>query len=432
MANNTITVFEYSKLKIDEQGFKEHHYNALVKFNELHGNKYFTPGYRKIIFKSYVGVIQAGDKVIEILPKADKLSTSEETTKAKWQSALLYMLKRAGYIKLNNTEKAKQQSHSNNLLDIYIYTFLKEIESLIHAGLIKKYHQVKTNGTVLKGRLLIEELIQHNSIHKERFFTEHTIYDRNNIYNAILKTALDIVQKRSVNYSIKQLAAKQLLSFEGIIKWAGQATDFKKIKFDRKTDNYRYAIELARMIIINYCPDMSAGNNAVLAILFDMNTLFERFIYKELKREEKNFADYFLHIKSQNKQLFWKNKTIRPDMVISFIKPGDKGESKEYTVIVDTKWKIVDADNPSDDDLKQMFAYNFQFGSSRSVLLYPFLNQKNCSLEYYTESKAVPSHLHGCEMFFSRLFSEDLHSINKLLGKEFVEHILFLNRLNSY
>lgn len=425
MANNTITVFEHSKLKVDEQGFKEHHFNALVKFNELHGNKYFTAGFRKIIFKSYVGVIQAGDKVIEILPKADKLSTSDETTKAKWQSALLYMLKRAGYIKLNNTEKAQQQSQSNNLLDIYIYTFLKEIESLIHAGLVKKYHQVKTNGTVLKGRLLIEQQIQHNSIHKERFFTEHTIYDRNNIYNAILKTALDIVQKRSVNYSIKQMAAKQLLSFEGINKWTGQATDFQKIKFDRKTDNYRYAIELARMIILNYCPDMSAGNNAVLAILFDMNTLFERFIYRELKREEKNFAAYSMHIRSQIHQLFWKSKTIRPDIVICYIKQDQNGVNKEHKIIVDTKWKIVEVDNPSDDDLKQMFAYNFQFGSSRSVLLYPFLNQKNCSLEYYVKSKAAPTHLHGCEMFFSKLFLEDLQSVNKSLGKEFIEHILF-------
>ncbi|MBS1744020.1 MAG: restriction endonuclease [Bacteroidetes bacterium] len=425
MVNNTITVFEHSKLRIDEQGFREHHFNALVKFNELHGNKYFTPGYRKIIFNSYVGVIQAGDKVIEILPKADNLPVNEQRTKAKWQSALLYMLKRAGYIKLNNTEKAQQQSQSNTLLDIYLYTFLKEVEGLIHAGLVKKYHKVKTNGVVMKGRLLIERQIQHNTIHKERFFTEHTIYDRNNIFNAILKAALEIIQKRTVNYGIKQLAAKQLLSFEGINKWSGEATNFEKIKFDRKTSSYQYAIELARMIILNYCPDMAAGNNSVLAILFDMNTLFERFIYRELKREEKNFSDYCLHIQPQNKKRFWKNKTIRPDMVISFRKQMGAANIKEYTTIVDTKWKIVAADSPSDDDLKQMFAYNFQFGSSRSVLLYPHVNQSASSIQYYTESKAAPAHLHGCEMFFSYLFSDKSLSINKSLGKEFIEHVLF-------
>lgn len=427
MANNTITVFEHSKLKIDEQGFKEHHFNALVRFNELHGNKYFTPGYRRIIFNSYVGVIQAGDKVIEILPKVYNYASDSERIRGKCQSALLYMLKRAGYINLINTEKAQQQSQSNNLLDIYIYTFLKEVETLIHRGLVKNYHQIKTNGTVLKGRLLIEQQIQHNSIHKERFFSQHAIYDRDNIYNEILKAALDIVQKKSLNHSIKQLAAKHLLSFEGINKWAGQLMDFQKIKFARKTDNYRYAIELARMIILNYCPDMSAGNNTVLAVLFDMNILFEWFIYKELKREEKNYSDYSLQIHFQCNKLFWKHKRIRPDMVISFIKPEDKGESREYTIIVDTKWKSVAADNPSDEDLKQMFVYNFQFGSTRSVLLYPYVNQIATSMEYYTESSVAPVHRHGCEMFFSRLFSEDHQSLNKLLGKEFFEYIISSN-----
>lgn len=431
MANNTITVFEHSKLRIDEQDFKECHFNALVKFNELHGNKYFTTGYRKIIFNSYVGVIQAGDKVIEILPKADNLSTNEEITKAKWQSALLYMLKRAGYIKLNNTEKAQQQSRSNNLLDIYIYTFLKEVEYLIHSGLVKKYHQIKTNGTVLRGRILIEQQIQHNSIHKERFFTKHTIYDRNNIYNSILKAALDIVQKRSVNYSIKQLAGKQLLSFEGINIWSGQEKDFQKIKFDRKTINYQYGIELARMIILNYCPDMSAGNNSVLAILFDMNTLFERFIYKELKREEKNFANYSLQIQPQSKMLFWKNKTIKPDIVITYKKLDASGKKKEYITVLDTKWKLVSTYDPSDSDLKQMFTYNFQYASLNSILVYPFINQSNVLIEHFKNSQVIPSHIHGCGMYFIKLFTKNSSNPNNLSVKELIDFILTSDSLEN-
>lgn len=424
MANNTITIFEHSKLKIDEQGFKEHHFNALVKFNELHGNKYFIPGYRKIIFNSYVGVIQAGDKIIEILPKADRLASDDERTKAKWQSALLYMLKRAGYIKLNDTEKAQQQSRLNNLLDIYIYTFLKEVEKLIHVGLFKKYQQVKTNGTVLKGRLLIEKQIQHNSIHKERFFTQHTIYNHNNIYNAVLKTALDIVQKKSVNYSIKQLAVKHLLSFEGVNKWSGQPIDLKKIKFDRKTNTYQYAVELARMIILNYCPDMSAGNNAVLAILFDMNLLFERFVYGELKREQKNFLDSYLEIEGQRSRLFWKNKPIRPDIIIRFRKKGDFDSIKEYTTIIDTKWKIVSANSPSDIDLKQMFVYNIQINAQRSVLLYPYIDQENTEFIPYSKS-VITEHLsHGCQMVFIDLFNNDSTTIKKSIGKEILDFVI--------
>lgn len=36
-----IQVFEYQKLRYDDSGdFRKHHFDAMVKFNELHQNKY--------------------------------------------------------------------------------------------------------------------------------------------------------------------------------------------------------------------------------------------------------------------------------------------------------------------------------------------------------------------------------------------------------
>lgn len=428
MVNKKITVFEHSKLRIDEQGFTEHQFNALIKFNELHGNKYFTPGFRKIIFNSYVGVIQAGDRVIEILPKADNLSTTEEQAKVKWQSALLYMLKIAGYIKLNNIEKALQQTQSNNLLDIYIYTYLKEVASIIHAGLVKKYHQVENNGRVLKGRLLIENQIKHNIIHKERFFTEHTIYDRNNIYNAILKAALEIIHKSSLNYGIKQLTSKHLLHFEGVNKWIGQPADFIKLRFDRKTKSYEYAIELARMIILHYSPNMAAGNRPILAILFDMNRLFEKYIYSIIKKEEKNFTDYMLHVKQQNSKPFWGDRPIRPDITIEFRPKDSLPTIKSHKIIIDTKWKIISAANPSDDDLKQMYAYNLQFGAANSILLYPSTGQKSTETIKYAREDSNFYFEHGCRLYFANLFKVGSNKMNERFGYDFLTEVLKLNR----
>jgi 5-methylcytosine-specific restriction enzyme subunit McrC len=421
MANNTITVFEHSTLHIGEQGFGEYHFNALVKYNDLHGSKYFVPGYRKISFKSYVGVIQAGDKVIEVLPKADRLYEDNEKTKNKWQRALLYMLRKAGYIKLNETEQASQQSRKNNLLDIYLHTYLREVEQLVHAGLVKKYHKVRQNKTALKGRLLIEKQIIHNTIHKERFFTEHTVYDRNNNFNTILKKALEIIQLTCTNSYIKQNASKQLLTFENINTLYGHLKSLDQLVFDRKTKPYTYAIELAKMIILNYSPDMSSGNKPILAILFDMNRLFEKFIYQMLKREERAFIADKLSVTQQNSQIFWKDKTIRPDLVIDFEKTYGK-KMFQFKFIVDTKWKIIDSNNPSDDDLKQMYAYNFQFGSQQSILLYPFVGQKNSGSSKYEKSHLFSDFEHACEIYFIELFTGDF--INENFSNDFIQYLL--------
>ena len=65
-----IQVFEYQKLRYDDSGdFRKHHFDAMVKFNERHQNKYFTIIHQGIRFGSYVGVIQIGGLTIEILPK---------------------------------------------------------------------------------------------------------------------------------------------------------------------------------------------------------------------------------------------------------------------------------------------------------------------------------------------------------------------------
>lgn len=420
-----ITVYEYSRLNIGDQDFNQSQFNSLVKYNDVHGGKYFNVGFNKVTFKQYVGVIQVGNRVIEVLPKADRAAVESDATKTKWQNALLFMLRKAGYIKLNETENASQRTSHANLMDVYLFTFLKEVEQLIHAGLVKKYRRTRENQTALKGRLLIEKQIQYNTVHKERFYTEHTVYDRDNIFNCILKKALEIIYDTTTNGSIKQEAAKQLLYFDTITSWHGKASDFDKLKLDRKTQPYKPALELARMIILNYCPDMKSGTKHVLALLFDMNRLFEKFIYRMLKVEEANFKAVKLNITRQNSQPFWEDKSIIPDIVIDFVKTKENDDGitsiQSHKIIVDTKWKIVAAGNPADDDLKQMYAYNMQFGADHSILLFPHVDQKTNSKGTYKESLRPLGFSHSCETYFIKLFEGDL--ISKTFSNTFISYL---------
>jgi 5-methylcytosine-specific restriction enzyme subunit McrC len=425
MPDKSITAYEFGKLFFANHGLKDSAVKALVKYNETHGNKYFTLGIDKITFKQYVGVIQVGNKVIEVLPKADSACEENEETKRKWQAALLLMLRKAGYIKLNETESASQDTQKRNLLDIYLFEFLREVEELIHAGLVKKYKRVRDNQTSLKGRLLIEKQILFNTIHKERFYTEHTVYNRDNVYNRVLKAALEIVYNLTTNGSIKEESAELLLYFDNIHSWNGNASDFDKIKLDRKTQPYKPALELARMIVLNYCPNMKSGTKHVLALLFDMNRLFEKFIYRMLKVEESNFKAIKLNITRQNSQPFWEDKPIIPDIVIDFVKTIENEEGirsiQSYKIIVDTKWKIVAAGNPADNDLKQMYAYNMQFGADHSILLYPHVDQKTNSKGTYKESLRSFGFSHSCEMYFIKLFEGDV--ISKTFSNSFISYL---------
>ena len=75
-----IVLFEHEKLKV-EQGenalFNEQKLEALQKFYGSSAVPYFSLIHKGVQFNNYVGVIQVGNLVIEVLPKADKANKAD-------------------------------------------------------------------------------------------------------------------------------------------------------------------------------------------------------------------------------------------------------------------------------------------------------------------------------------------------------------------
>lgn len=358
---NLIQVFEYQKLRyVDSMLFKQHHFESMVKFNEQNQNKYFTIIHKGVQFNSYVGVIQIDGLTIEILPKADR---NKEGDKALWQNVLLNMLKVCKRIPVETVSETQLKKKYNSILDVYFELFLTEVSRLVNRGLIKKYQSHHGNQKALKGRLLFSKNIQRNLVHKERFYCEYTIYNKDHEVHQILYCALRILDG-FINPALKDKLNRLLFEFQDFEKINVQPNHFKKIVFNRKNQHYERAVEIAKIIILNYSPSLNYGNDNMLTLLFDMNVLWEEFIYRTLHKHKPEGVE----VKFQNVDRFWENKTIRPDIVV---------KTEDDTFVIDTKWKIVESNKPSDDDLKQMFTYNLHWGAKRTMLLYPKIDQKD-------------------------------------------------------
>ena len=184
-----IQVFEHKVLKIGEvkQGvkFEAKHFKALAKLNELHKDKYFHLRHNAIKFKQFVGVIQVDGLAIEILPKIDKDTRSEDV----WQKALIQMLKVTRKLKVQKVGEANVNKQQIHLLDIYFEWFLSEVRLLMHQGLIKQYYKETKNVKALKGKLEFAGHLSKNIIHKERFYTSHQVYDKEHLIHQVLNQA---------------------------------------------------------------------------------------------------------------------------------------------------------------------------------------------------------------------------------------------------
>lgn len=396
-----IKVFEHETLKIDPgKGFGRSHFAALEKYGYRTKEKYFKVGNERIKFTNYVGVIQVNDLTIEVLPKADNEGSDDET-KNKWHNALIDMLHECRLVRLESISNANLKIRSSSILDIYFDAFLTETERIVRHGLHKSYRSTEENLGKVKGKILFTEHIRRNYVHKERFFVGHKVYDVNNKLNQILLKALLILSRTSRNPNHDIRIKRLILDFDDVWECKIDRSWFKNLNYGRNTDRYRMAVTLAKMIILNYSPSLEGGSENVLAILFDMNLLFEKYVYRKLKPLERDGSIPIDEITEQRSAPFWDNRYMRPDILI---RSGNK------KIVIDTKWKVLSSATPAMSDLRQMFAYNLNFDASLSILLYPKVS--------LSDQEKKPFRKEEFQNYFCKTAFVDLFDKNRRLNKD--------------
>lgn len=388
--NNAIQVFEHEKLTLhSDKRFQEKHLKSLISFNDSKDNKYFKVIRDGVKFTQYAGVIQAGNLTIEVLPKADKETNLSKGRKRLWRDVLLNMLRECGLLKVDHVEKANLNLRSNSLLEIYIQLFLTEVEQIIREGLLKKYIPNNGNKMALKGRLNFSKNLTQNIAHRERFYVNFIEYSTSNVFNQIIKKTLQTIPKMSNSPLHNDRVQRLLLNMPDLPECKITPTIFDKLVYNRKSERYKEALLISKILLLNFRPDITGGNENVIAILFDMNKLWEEFVYRRLKKEE---VAYGFKVSRQQIRNFWQPsfgqlspKKIRPDLQLK-----RNGES----IIIDTKWKINNDLMPDDSDLKQMFVYNLFWNCDRSILLYPATNETSGHGSYIDFKNPSGYHTH--------------------------------------
>lgn len=363
--------FEYLQYKDNTKDnfIKPDTFEALEKF-VLENEK--TAQYLKITTKNgfgkvlqaqnFVGVIQTKDgTTIEILPKI-KNATTEKS-----KDILIKMLKTLKNSPFKNLSVANLKSSKIPLFEIFISMFLEELTVLVRNGIKSDYISKEENLKFLKGKLKISEQIKYNTIHKERFFVQYEEFISNRVENRIIKTTLQFLYNKSKLNKNQQRIREFLFVFDEIEISHNIKTDFSKIKLNRQMKDYEQVLLWCKTFLFENSFSPYKGNDIAFALLFDMNLLFESFVYSYLKKSS-NFQD----IKSQDRthHLAYENGIgrfrLKPDIVIN----GGK-------IIADTKWKILSEDKAYNgvlqDDMYQLYAYGTKYDNCEKIyLIYPF------------------------------------------------------------
>lgn len=337
------------------------------------GNKSIVYDYNRIKFINYVGIIKVNNLIIEILPK---ISLSNDIIKDR--EILMFMLSKCNKLSVDIKELLNSNILKNSLLDILAKVFSKKLLNELQKGLYREYVSKEEALSMIKGKILISKSIKENTINKNKMNCKYDEFTEDNLFNAILKRAINVILFSRKNDDVK----KELNIINNIFNDVSDIYVPNNIilnyKLNRMNNRFLECFTLAKLILLNSSMDKSLGKENGFSILFEMNYLYEEYVGVLLK-EVFNDTNINININTQEKSryLLWntlkeRNEiALKPDIVIY--------KDNKPKIIIDTKWKSATIDGKevyTQGDIYQMYAYITTYEECQQcILLYPKINE---------------------------------------------------------
>ena len=265
---------------------------------------------------NYVGVITLADgTTIEILPKIGKTGKSEDDER-RVRGLLIKMLRSCARAPYKVNQSANIDVTRLPLFEVFIRMFIDEVYAIVRRGVRCGYETVSENQRFYKGKMLFNEQIKHNVVHKERFFVAYDEFNANRTENKLIKSTLKYLQQRSYSFA-NQSDLRALLSvFDEVSPSTDYDGDLCRSCRERGTEYYAEAIKWCGVFLAGKSFSMFAGGQYARALLFSMEKLFESYVARELSKELG--GEYSVTTQEQSLWLFESPAKfrLRPDIVV--------------------------------------------------------------------------------------------------------------------
>lgn len=361
----------------------EHTFNQLEQFLLLHRSDRADGlellglsarrGTGKIITaKQYVGVIAMKDGTrIEILPKIYDGSDTETQMKHA-RALLLDMLRTLPSLPFKTLHAAGLKTERLSILEVFIAMFVEEVFLIVKRGMRCSYEAVEENTTFFRGKMKFSRNTAMNHAHRERCFMEHDEFTANRPENRILKTTLQHLYACCTSWKNKNNIRTLLAYFAETRASADPEADFARSSSGRDMKDYAAALSWSRIFLAGRSFTPFSGPDVALALLFPMDTLFERYVATRLAAYLPH-ENYAVSLQESVHCLFHEPRALfrlRPDIVI-------RRMSDKAVFVLDTKWKRLNRSccDIARSDMYQMFVYQKKYDAKKVLLLYPATDQ---------------------------------------------------------
>jgi 5-methylcytosine-specific restriction enzyme subunit McrC len=323
--------------------------------------------------RGVVGVIAAQGCALEILPKIDVPGADGVEGTGKIRRRLVHMLAVALDLKIDAGQVTALDWQRETLLEILIRLFSEKLVDAVRQGMPRRYVERADDLPTLRGRLNVTRQFTTLAVEPSRLACRFDALTPDVALNRIMKATV-IRLSRIARTTDNQRRLRELaFAYADIADVQVTALRWDEVTLDRTNARWRELLNLAHLLLGERFQTTSAGGSDGFSLLFEMNTLFEEYVARMLRRA---LADTDLHVVSQGGRLYCLETDdrrgllqTRPDIVIK--------RGGAVVQVIDTKWKRIAAriDDPkrgvSQTDVYQMMAYGRLYRCNRLTLLYP-------------------------------------------------------------
>lgn len=317
---------------------------------------------------SMVGIVSFGSVQIEVLPKLLKNKKNEsESATASILKNLMFMLSYTNALDIKDTGIGSLGAKHESFIEACISIYANRLSRyLIRFGSPKAYVEQSENLTTIRGKIAFAKQSTINSLNQARVYCDYSEFTIDNSLTRAFKFVSIALARLTRDSASLTLLNRCIGLLDGVQLSYVNPQALERITIGKRDPNFISLINLTGMFLKRLRPEFSDHvRNKVFGLVFDMNELFEEFIYQALKRNET-----FLEIEvtaQKRKRLVnaerdflssgeWVDRSLFDTFTDISIKPKIGPE-----FIIDTKYKIIgSAKNHygiSNQDAYQVLAY---------------------------------------------------------------------------
>ncbi|WP_396617310.1 McrC family protein [Lysobacter soli] len=370
MAPHMLTAGEHQTLSVGDGGDLTSAEAAVLASLAQQRRGFCTLGHRSLKLAQYVGLVNLGGRVLEVLPKI-----GEDADAAKGRGTLLRLLRLAYDLPVFEHGGVGHGLQQRDLLDVFVLAYLRALLQLVRAGLLRRYRTEEDDLGVVRGRMMLGRQVAVHAMRIDRVACRFDELSIDNPWNQVLKAALFAARPWARGLESGRLWLEMAAALDGVSVRRDALELLAMLVPDRQVHHYTGALRWAGWILKLLSPDLRGGGSQAPELLFDMNRLFEASVAALLRRRafaagwHLSAQDDGFNLATLESEPGRSYFRLRPDLVLR--------EGTRVLVVADTKWSRLEIDRvgrlvPDVAHVYQLHAYASVYPCEEVTLIYPW------------------------------------------------------------